>query len=331
MINNLRLGYPCTNETLGKQNIKVTYTCRYKTYQEKGVDYLKSLATKNLENMIRILEWNVKNNITLYRIYSDMFPHITNTKTDANLYTLEFASSLLHKIGEIAIQNKIRLTIHASEFCHLSSENKSTKDKTIKELNFYCDLLCNIFKNSKGWYENLPKECRPLIILHVGTIKPSKYEAMQRWIAAYKTLDPNLQKLIVVENDEFNYSPQDILPTICEPLNIPLIFDVFHFSINYGFHVLHTSKQELHEMKVKALQEIIPRILNIWLKRNLIPKFHLSEQQHKARVGTHGDTISTIPEFFLNAGKYIKIDVMLETKNKELSVLKMIKKYKKYK
>lgn len=331
MINSLRLGYPCTNETLGKKNIKVTYTCRYATYKEKGVDYLKSLATKNLENMIQILEWNIKNNITLYRVYSDMFPHITNTKTDSNLYTLDFALPLLHKIGEIAIKNKIRLTIHATEFCHLSSENEATRDKTIKELNFYCDLLCNIFKNQPNWYKALPKEYKPLIILHVGTIKPSKYEAMERWIAAYKTLNPILQKLIVVENDEFNYSPQDILPTICEPLNIPLIFDVFHFSINYGFHVLHASKQELRDMKIKALQDILPRILNTWTRRGLIPKFHLSEQQPKARVGTHGDTISHIPEFFLNAGKYMQLDVMLETKNKELSVLKMIKKHGSYK
>lgn len=328
MLNKLRLGYPCINNQLAKEDIKTNHSCKYNTIKVKSLDYVKSLATANIDAILKVLEWNVKNNIRLYRIYSDIFPHAANCDGPDFLYDFKFAEEGMRKCGEYAIRHKIRLSIHATEFCHLNSENTITAEKTSKELRYYTEIFNLLFNHlGSNWYNKLPAECKPLIILHVGTVKPSKSEAIARWIENYKKLPIATQQLIVVENDEFSYSPQDILPGICIPYNIPLIFDVFHFSINYGIHVMHATKKEMCELKIAELQKLMPQILETWYRRNLIPKFHLSEQQENARVGTHGDSLKSIPEFFLNAGKHIQIDVMMETKNKEHSVLKMIKKY----
>jgi UV DNA damage endonuclease len=328
MINKLRLGYPCINNKLAAEDIKTNHACRYETIKVKGIEYVKSLAISNIEALYKVLEWNVKHNIRLYRIYSDIFPHAANTNTEDFMYDFKFIEPLMQKCGEFAVQYKIRLSIHATEYCHLNSENPVTVTKTSKELRYYTEIFNLLFKHlGKDWYRKLPAECKPLIILHVGTVKPSKAEAIGRWIENYKKLPTQTQQLIVVENDEFSYSPQDILPAICIPHNIPLIFDIFHFSINYGIHVMHATKKEMCELKINELQKIMPEILETWYKRNLIPKFHLSEQQENARVGTHGDTLKTIPEFFLNACKSIQIDVMLETKNKEQTLLKLVKKF----
>ena len=69
------LGYACINLTLAKNNPKITTNrSMVKNLLNKGTIYAGELALQNVKDIIKILEWNLKNNIFLFRISSDIFP-----------------------------------------------------------------------------------------------------------------------------------------------------------------------------------------------------------------------------------------------------------------
>ena len=82
------------------------------------------------------------------------------------------------------------------------------------------------------------------------------------------------------------------------------------------------------EEEFKEPEYYIPLILETWKRRNIKPKFHVSEQGN-GKVGKHSDYIDIIPEYLLEIPeKYdIKIDIMIEAKMKELSIQKLYEKY----
>ena len=68
--------------------------------------------------------------------------------------------------------------------------------------------------------------------------------------------------------------------------------------------------------------------MKTWAKRNIKPKFHVSEQG-SGRTGHHSDYIDILPDYLLEIPeKYnVKIDIMIEAKMKELSIQKLYEKY----
>jgi UV DNA damage repair endonuclease len=69
---------------------------------------------------------------------------------------------------------------------------------------------------------------------------------------------------------------------------------------------------------------LIPLVLDTWIKRNIKPKFHVSEQG-SGRIGHHSDFIKVLPKELLEIpDKYkISIDIMIEAKMKEQAILKL--------
>lgn len=63
-------------------------------------------------------------------------------------------------------------------------------------------------------------------------------------------------------------------------------------------------------------------------KRNIKPKFHVSEQG-QGKCGHHSDYIENIPEYLLEIPqKYnTNIDIMIEAKMKEMAIFKLYEKY----
>jgi len=64
---NFNLGYACINTKLEKECIFTSRTMRLKTYLDKGINYAKELAMLNLNDVMTIMEWNVRNNIHFFR------------------------------------------------------------------------------------------------------------------------------------------------------------------------------------------------------------------------------------------------------------------------
>ena len=61
----MNLGYACINMTLSSQKPKVTTNRSMikRTFEEKGIDYAGELGLQNSADLIKILKWNVENNV----------------------------------------------------------------------------------------------------------------------------------------------------------------------------------------------------------------------------------------------------------------------------
>ena len=69
-------------------------------------------------------------------------------------------------------------------------------------------------------------------------------------------------------------------------------------------------------------------VLDTWRRRNIKPKFHISEQG-SGRVGHHSDFVEVIPKYLLDIPiKHNRdIDIMIEAKKKEQAILRLHDKY----
>jgi len=158
-----------------------------------------------------------------------------------------------------------------------------------------------------------------ILCVHGGGVYGDKPEAIKRWKQNFQRLPDIIKTRIALENDEKCYSVEDLLP-ICNELNIPLIFDFHHYNCWSHYHPDNPNQ--------KPIPELLPLILKTWEIRNMIPKFHLSDQAENKKVGAHHDYVQTIPSELLDLveTKY-RFDIMIEAKQKELATLFLIQKY----
>ena len=98
-----------------------------------------------------------------------------------------------------------------------------------------------------------------------------------------------------------------------------MVFDTHHYEC---YKILHPDEEILEP------REYMQRILATWTKREIKPKFHISEQG-QGRIGHHSDYIETIPDYLLEIpDKYgVNIDIMVEAKQKEQAILRLYEKY----
>ena len=118
----MRIGYPCINLTLSRNNPKVltNRSMIKKTFISKGLGYVSELALANCQDLIKILKWNVKHNIRLFRLSSEIFPWSSEYKLH-QLPDFNKIKSLLIKAGSFANTNNLRLTSHPGPFNVLAS------------------------------------------------------------------------------------------------------------------------------------------------------------------------------------------------------------------
>jgi UV DNA damage endonuclease len=276
-----------------------------KTVFSKGVEEIKSRAMKNLEDLKVLLQWNYSNNIFVYRMSSEMFPHLSNPLIEK--YSLDFASEILHEIGILAKKLNQRLTFHPGQFNNLGSPREDVLQKTITELEDHCKImdLMDLDKNS-------------VIVIHGGGTYGNKSKAILRFKQNFYKLNESTRNRLVLENCEKSYSTEDCLE-ICDELNIPMVHDTHHYSCYSIYHP---------EIIQRPVEDLIPEILNTWSRRGIKPKFHISEQG-TGRTGHHSDYIENIPEYLLSIPeKYsVNIDIMVEAKMKEQAIFKLKEKY----
>lgn len=303
----IQLGLCCMNITLRNQFIP-TYASRtiiQRKIKELGIDELKSRVTKNLEDLIKMIEWNENNGIKVFRISSDLFPHKTNP--DVESYTFDFAKELLKTAGDLAKKYNQRITMHPGQYNVVGTPNRKSFEKTIDDLEYQATVLdlMGMGKDS-------------VMVVHGGGIYGDKELTKKRWCEQFYKLPKNVQERLVLENCEKCFSIKDCLD-ISKKISIPVVFDTHHFDC---YKKLHPDEE------FDCPERYIPDILLTWKKREIKPKFHVSEQG-SGKCGHHSDYIEIIPEYLLNIYiKYgVEVDIMIEAKKKELSIFKLYKKY----
>lgn len=285
----LKIGYACIPlTTKARTNRRIIL----KNYSEEK---LKSILADNLKDLNEILKHNLDNNIKMFRISSDIIPlgsHIVNT-----FNWKEYFKKELIEIGEFIRKNHIRVSMHPGQYTIINSPNKEIVSKSIKDLKYHCDFL-----------DSLNIDYTNKLILHIGGVYNDKKAARLRFIENYNSLTPSIKNRLVIENDEKNFSLDDVLQ-ISHSTNIPVVFDNLHNSC-YGDNNY-------------TVKEIYEKVLQTWQSKDGAMKVHYSQQDPKKKLGSHSRTIFS-NEFlqYYNETKEFNADIMLEVKDKDISAIK---------
>ena len=304
----INIGYVCDNLTLEniRTNRNVLILNRDKHFI---ISEAKKLAQQNLEDLIKVLEWNDQNNIKFYRIYSDIFPQIHNHRLlNDPLNYKEFAydiSEFKPLIKQIAKFTKTqRLTFHSTPYVILNS-NHFVFTTSLRELYHY-SLFFKIGKFPPS----------STIVIHVGGVYEDKIQSKKRFIENFNKLPPVISSRLIIENDEFKYNANDVLE-LCKIIKRPMCFDYFHYCC---YEIYRRDKKM---PKQSSLKKLIPQIISHHKQFSFRLKMHLSEQMPGEKLGTHSEFVSEIPSIILKQD----LDLMIESKSKEKNIFTLREKY----
>lgn len=297
----VRLGYVALSKTI--DNLTTSSTITYTNYKEKNytVDKLLEITKNNLDNLYKLLTYNIKNNIHFYRLTSKLVPLATHN--DVNFDYITPLKETYEKIGNLINKNNIRIDTHPDQFAVLNSTDKKIVDNTYEILEYHYKILDALNIKEK------------IIILHVGSSVLGKKTSISRFINNFSKLPTHIKNCIALENDDKIYNIIDVLE-ICKKLNIPMVLDYHHFICNNNG---------------EKLEYYIKNIMDTW--KTLDPKFHFSSPKSKLKkeFRSHHDYID-VDEFikFINILKpYNKdIDIMLEAKNKDDALFRLVRQLK---
>lgn len=296
-----RLGYCCINLSLDRK-VTANRGMIKKTFQQKGVQYCGELAHQNIKDILTILQWNIANDIYVYRMSSDVFPWMSEYEIQ-DLPNFQEILPDMQAIGKFVLDNKIRLSMHPGQFDVLPSPNPSVVDKTIKDLNQHCEIMDLM---------GLPQTPAFPINIHVGGTYGDKESAAQRFCENFQRLNPNTKSRLVVENDDkaTQYSVSDLYQLIYLKIGTPITFDFHHHRFNTG-----------------GLTEEAALRLAYTTWKDYIPLTHYSSskktfEDSSVIARSHADYI------YEKINSYgLPLDIEVEAKAKDLAVLKYREQY----
>lgn len=167
-----------------------------------------SVWLHNIDTTQKCIDFCIKNEITDYRISSDLFPHFHKAK--------EIIGSLepfIKKMSEIN-KHSLYLSSHPGQFVNLGSNSENVILSSFKELEYHFFLAEHIGLNE--------------INIHLGGIYGNKENAIKTFsenVLSFLSYS-QIQKL-TLENDEINYNVIDTF-TVCEKLELRFTIDLHH-------------------------------------------------------------------------------------------------------
>ena len=284
----IRIGYACINTQLQSPN----RTCRLANATPERVI---ELGRQNLNTLAEILTWNHQHGIQLFRISSETIPLASHPAVKVQWWE-ELAPEFC-RVGAIIRETGVRVSMHPGQFTVLNSPREEVIIASLAELEYqtrFLDLL-GVDSSSK-------------LVLHLGGVYGDIQASMQRFIESARGLPEGILRRLVLENDERNYSVEEVLH-VSEAVGVPVVFDVFH----------HTWKPSLTSL---SLTQIIERCAATWGAADGRQKIHYSDPWPGKPPGSHSQSVDVLAfERFYHQVQGMQLDIMLEVKDKEQSVL----------
>tara|TARA_B100000401_G_scaffold435863_1_gene378307 strand:- start:1523 stop:2584 length:1062 start_codon:yes stop_codon:yes gene_type:complete len=313
----IQLGLCCLNTKLreSKPTVFMSRSMVQKTLEKPdGIKVAKERSLQNIADIKKMIDWNIKNNINVMRLSSNIFPHLSNWKVtngdtsigvdDFREYqSLEWCRPQLEEIGKYARDRNHRLTFHPGQYNQVGAKTREVYEKTILDLGLHAKI-----------FDIMGQGADSIMVIHGGGVYGNKTETIDRWKRQFMEMPQVIRDRLVFENCEKSYCIEDIIP-ISENLNIPIVHDTHHYTCYKHYNP---------DYKQKAAKKLMLPILETWRRRGIKPKFHISEQG-SGKVGHHSDYVEEIPKYLLKIKKKhdIDIDIMIEAKMKEQAVLKL--------
>ncbi len=302
----MRLGFAV--KVMGQPNLKSNDTRRWQQSPHLRV---------SLGYLAEIFGYLRKHQIHMYRMSSDLAPYATHpTMPQFHAMVRDSAQDLM-TLGRLAREADIRLSFHPSQFIVLNSENDELTRKSMADLDSQAEMLDLM-------------ECGPeaVLVVHVGGAYGDRPSGRRRWISNWPRLSEPVRRRLVLENDDIRYSSADVL-AIHEQTGVKCVFDYqHHWCFNpEGLPIIET----------------LSKFLETWPK-GVRPKMHFScartemrelkRRNHKTGKielvlqppiwtghADYNNPFETIT--WLRSVAHLDTDVMLESKAKDLSLIRL--------
>lgn len=285
-----------------KDHILVNRGMVRKTFDAKGLPYVSELIIANLTDTLKVLDWNIKNDIRVYRMSSDSFPWMSEYLFE-ELPQFQKIEKLLVQIGDKAKSNDMRLSYHPGPFNVLPSTRQDVIYRAIAELDQHANLMDLMGLERSTYYP---------INIHVGTTQPTREEAAKKFCESFQLLSDSCKSRLTIENDDSpnQYSVKMLFEWIHKVIGIPIVFDQHHF--NYG-------------PQDQTMEEALKLACSTW--GGVRPLTHMSSpktlEDFKGKQTAHADYIyEEIKTFGLD------FDTEIEAKAKDLAVIRYRQQFK---
>jgi UV DNA damage endonuclease len=297
----IRLGYVAIALNLPKvtSSSSVTYTNYNKLFsEEQKLNKLKQVTLSNLDDLYKILQYNLKHQVHFYRITSALIPLATHPEVInwdfRKIFDVEFA-----RLGKFIKDNNMRVDTHPDEFNVVNSIREDVVISTERNL-----------WNHVHFFEDMDYPDGKMI-LHIGGAQGGKEEAIKRFINNFKKFPKEITSRLMLENDDKTFTASEVL-SICKEVNAPIVFDVHH-------HMCNNTGE--------SVEDLISDIFSTWDNQLLPAKFHFSTPRETEKDRKHADYINA--EDFVNFLEVCRpldrnFDIMLEAKKKDQALFQLI-------
>jgi UV DNA damage endonuclease len=272
----------------------------------------------SLEHLEAILDYLAETGIDMYRISSDLAPYVTHPDLPQFHGQIEECAPELARLGRRARARGLRLSFHPSQFVLLNSPDEALTAKSVADLAAQARLL-----------DALGLGPEAVVVTHVGGVYGDLEAGRERWARAWERLPELVRRRLVLENDDVRYGVADTL-WIHERTGVPLVFDYLHHWCN------DRAGMDQHEA--------LGACLATW-PAGVTPKIHFSSPRTEMRVlerknrksgktervqappvwTGHADYLNPFEfiSFVRGAGRLPDFDVMLESKLKDVALLRL--------
>ncbi|PPA72287.1 UV DNA damage repair endonuclease UvsE [Jeotgalibacillus proteolyticus] len=282
----MKFGYACINLSIPTK----FRTCRLKTVEEKGIEYLKELTLSNFHQTLDAVKWNIQHNIYFYRLSSDIVPFATHPINTWEWWEDDEVLSITEHIYELQKRYDLRLSCHPGQYNVLNSPNPSVVENTKKDLRYH-ERIMNLVGGSD-------------MILHVGGVYGDKESAIERFAENYNGLSDGIKSLLRIENDDKSFTLEDVVK-VNSLTGAPVCFDIHHHNCNMGD---------------EELLSLLPAVWKSWGDKK--PKCHISSgKSHSTDRSHHNLILEDDLKALLSIIGDQDADIMFEAKLKEQSVL----------
>jgi len=279
----IRLGYPTQNLTLGASTNR---SLRLGNLPDAA--RVRSLVRQNLRDLCRILRWNARRGVGIFRLGQSVIPFASHPNFPYD-WEKEHAAEL-REAGRLARSLGIRLSMHPGQYINPGSPRPEVVERSLAELRYVARLFGLLGCEDA------------VLVLHLGGAHGDRRKSARRFVGALAQ-ERGVLRHLALENDERVWSVPEVARVAGE-LGVPAIADTLHHALNPGG---------------LALREALDLTLPTWRGRR--PKVHLSSQDPEKQPGAHARLIRREDWLgLLEALDGREADVMVEAKGKELAL-----------
>jgi len=299
---NLQLSLCCISSILQAEGYKFR-TMTYKSFSSKSRDEslekLSDIIRNNFFVTEKIIRHCAANNISGYRISSDLCPVIKHPDVMLSLEELPNYNLIEKEINNVSLaikETSIRVSAHPSEYITLTSEDDIKIKHSLVDLEFHGEIFDRLGLSRTHY--------NPLNI-HVRK-EGDPEELCNIFMKNFERLSDGIKSRLVLENNDTGntWDVATLKKYFYKDNNIPITFDNLH-----------------HKMLNKGVSEFDAFLDAYETWGDIIPVFHYSEGKDNGRA--HKDMAEYLPE---NFGKNVLFDV--ELKSKDIAILDILRRFR---